>query len=376
MSRKKQNKTIIICIPSLTFGGAETQAFLLAKGLKKYYNVIMLGFNKAEKLTTELDNEGIEWILYDFDFGIFAKKGLKKHITLLKFAHKLRKLKANTIIPYTIYPNIICNISGFIARIKNRFWNQRGIDTQQVSLIERLAIKLKPIVVSNSIGGMDSLIKRWEKPECNIQIIRNGALLKPVIKSGIEWRKELGISSDEIVMIQVANYFPEKDHSTVLRAVEILKDEGITNFKLIFVGRSSTNYAQKTVKADAFDMKLQDYVIFIDNSRDVLGLIDASDICILSSTSEGCPNAVLEYMLMKKPVVATRISGITEILGSKNEFLFNPGNEELLSSHLIRLMKDIVLRDSAGEENYDNVLQNYNTERMIKQYLKIIENGK
>jgi glycosyltransferase involved in cell wall biosynthesis len=375
LKQKKNKKNILLCLPALSFGGAETQAFLLAKGLKKHYNVIMLGFNKAEKLPAELDKEGIEWVLYHFDFGIFSKTSLKKHASLIRFALFLRKLKVDVIIPYTIYPNIICNIAGYLAGIKLRFWNQRSIDSVGLSRLEKMAARLNPVVVSNSKAGIDVLKKRWKKPGYDMKHIKNGAMRISPVMTGLQWKKELGINPGEMVLLQVANYFPEKDHYTILKSVRSLIDKGYNNFKLIFIGRSSTKHAQKTVKADAFDLKLQEYVIFIDNSDDVPGLIDASDICILSSRSEGCPNAVLEYMLMKKPVVGTNIAGIVEILGDDYRFLFNPGNENMLTNQIINLMNNPEIRNRTGKENHDKVLENYNNERMIHQYLKLIENG-
>ena len=76
------------------------------------------------------------------------------------------------------------------------------------------------------------------------------------------------------------------------------------------------------------------------------------DLAILSSPSEGLPNAILECMLLAKPFVGTNIEGIKEAVGSDNyQYLSNYQDEKTLASNILKFAQNKNLANAVGEKN-------------------------
>ena len=136
-------------------------------------------------------------------------------------------------------------------------------------------------------------------------VVHNGIELEPCEKTRAEWRAELGISEDVTVATMLANFRPEKDHPTLLHAWRRLLGtiaHGQSRPRLLLAGAPQETYP--AVRQLASCLGLLDTVSFPGQMRDVSGLLAASDVGILSTESEGLPNAVLEYMAGGLPVIA------------------------------------------------------------------------
>jgi glycosyltransferase involved in cell wall biosynthesis len=96
----------------------------------------------------------------------------------------------------------------------------------------------------------------------------------------------------------------------------------------------------------------------ISDSVDFLGWVDGelklkllrdADVFVLPSYNEGLPMSVLEAMSWAKPVIATRVGGIPELITTgTNGILIDAGDQEQLSSALLRLGHDAEYRASIG----------------------------
>ena len=91
------------------------------------------------------------------------------------------------------------------------------------------------------------------------------------------------------------------------------------------------------------------------------------DIIVIPSFWEGLPNILLESMVLGRPVIASRIDGITEVVTNNiNALLFNPGDEDELSEAIQRLICDRNFADKLGTNARKHVVNNFPIEKSVQ----------
>jgi len=377
MAGELVNKKILICIPFLTLGGAETQALLLADFLKNESraDVEFCAFYKKDgKLIERLDALGIRYHIFDQNLSCLHRKGLAKVGLVRHFIRFLRRNNYQFIIPFTYYPNVLCNISWRFTGAKKCFWNQRGMETLAVSRLERIAIRCTTAFIGNSEASISYILKRHEIKNKSYQIIRNGLpVLSPLADSNT-WRKKIGLIPGDFCIVYVANFFPEKDHSTLLHALKRIIAEHVieNNPRLVLVGYAPDEDLVNKVKAIVLDLNLQNNVIFVNSTGDIAGLLNAADLAVITSVSEGMSNALLEYMESKLAVVASDIPSNIEVLGGDYPYFFQAGNCQELAGKISKLMNGPEDRAKTGERNFIRVNKNFNTQKMCNEYVNLL----
>ncbi|HUA63062.1 MAG TPA: glycosyltransferase family 4 protein [Verrucomicrobiae bacterium] len=133
-------------------------------------------------------------------------------------------------------------------------------------------------------------------------------------------RAELGLGSDEKVLLMAARLSKEKDHATLLRALAILRDRHGIKPKLVVLGDGAE---RPYIEEDVLRLRLGEQVI-LPGWRPSEPYYGIADIAVLSSVTEGSPNAVLEALGARVPLVATAVGGIPEIVRDGESALLVP----------------------------------------------------
>lgn len=318
------NKKVLILIPVFNLGGAEKQALYIADSLQKTgnYEVEVWGLqNGTEMLKTRLNQCGIKHKNIEISFACFHSIGGRLR-AYWKFMKALRKAKIDIIIPFTYHCNVISASVFRLARVKKCIWFQIAMEYHIPSgSFERLALKFKPTYASNSKSAGAFIAERHRINPKTVSFIPNPFEPVPANYSAETWRQKLNVETTDILMVMVANFFPEKDHITLLKGLKILLSD-FPNLKLIFAGGLQPESESKAAKATAFDLGLCNQVVFLGSTDDIPGLLSVAHIGVLSSRSEGSPNALIEYMGYGIPVIATNIPAISELLGVDYPYLF------------------------------------------------------
>jgi glycosyltransferase involved in cell wall biosynthesis len=112
---------------------------------------------------------------------------------------------------------------------------------------------------------------------------------------------------------------------------------------------------------------------FRPNIADYVGWLDAF---IMPSLYEGLPFALLEAMLLRRPIVASRVGGLEEALeDGRSALLFEPGDSAELALAIDRLIEDRELCERLGAGAYDRVSERFGVHRMIEQYHAVFESA-
>jgi glycosyltransferase involved in cell wall biosynthesis len=181
--------------------------------------------------------------------------------------------------------------------------------------------------------------------------------------SNTEVRSELGLPPECIIVGMVARVSPQKDYFTLATAaVEILRRYPNTRFLIVgdnsLVELNRNHYAAVTARLK--ELGIANEFIFTGHRSDVSRLIAAMDICVLCTHREGFPLSILESMAMQKPVVATAVGGIPEIVKPGiTGYLHQHENSNELAGAILSLIENPQETSRIGQAAYAHVAQNY-----------------
>jgi len=168
-------------------------------------------------------------------------------------------------------------------------------------------------------------------PSEKISVIKNGVdtnLFKPMARE--RCRQKLGLGLDKKIILFIGNLVPVKGINYLIDAFSGISGKH-ENIELVIVGEG---YVKKRLLRQVNKLSLSDKVRFIPNKphNEIPLLINACDVFCLPSLNEGCPNVLLEALACGKPVVATNVGGISEIISSQDYgILVPPKNSTELS---------------------------------------------
>lgn len=149
---------------------------------------------------------------------------------------------------------------------------------------------------------------------------------------------------DELRLLCVASLIPRKSVSTLIRALAALPGR----YTLSIVGEGVEEAALRRL-ADTLGIARRVRFLPFQPPERLPALLAESDILVLPSLAEGRPNVVLEAFAAARPVVASDIDGLRELVGADiRGLLFNPGDAGALSDCLMRL-NDPALRANLAE---------------------------
>jgi glycosyltransferase involved in cell wall biosynthesis len=114
---------------------------------------------------------------------------------------------------------------------------------------------------------------------------------------------------------------------------------------------------------------LQSSGLFLGTRKDIPRLLSVFDIFVLCSLSEGLPLTILEAMAAVKPIVATDVGGISEVIQDGIEGIIIPSNDsDRLAEAIIGLLLDEKKRLDMGERARRKFLEKFTIETMVERY--------
>lgn len=173
------------------------------------------------------------------------------------------------------------------------------------------------------------------------EVVYHGRMSRPPLASRASARTALGLSSDQSVIMTVANMRPEKNLELLIAAFLQVRDR-IRGASLVLVGDG-----QERARIEAYVRRLglEESVQLLGRRTDVSELLPAADVFAMSSRVEGIPVAVMEALQAGLPVVSTAVGGIPEIVQhGLNGLLAPAGSPEGLADALGLVLRDEELR--------------------------------
>lgn len=369
-SRETVKPRILFLLGNAHFGGTSTVVLELLRGIDKERFDLYLASPDGEMLA-EFSKYAIETlILQGRDTPSFSS------IKLLIDFIKSRKISVvHSHLPAAdIIGGIVANICGIpaLSTIHALYYYKGGIKKRILSIFYRGAYYLHKSVIAVSNTVKKDIIFRTGLTVTSdkVTVIYNGVkepidIVQPVTIKGI-----LHIGEKEQIVGMIGRMNRLKGFHILLNAIPmVLSRHPNTRFILIGDGEEKEN-----LEKQAKDMRIADRLIFIGYTPDVYNYIQVMEVVVLSSLSEGFGLAVVEAMTLKKPVVASNIPAVAEIVNdNETGFLFAPGNSDELAERVLRLLNDPVLCKKMGDAGWRYYSERFLVQKMVSAYEKVYE---
>lgn len=369
---KAMNKTprLLMIVPSLRVGGAERQAVELAVALSRgRFRVHLVTFDKGTDLLDEMGTDAVA-------FTSLSRKGRFDSSAANGIARLIRDENIDIVhctlqIAY-LYgwlgrrrsgrkPALICALHTTVNRdLKDEFFDR-------LLYAPLLALSDGIITVCRSQQRYWSRKFPWLGRK--IVTVHNGVdtdryrdVMSPEEKSG--FRASLNIGREDFVAAMVAGLRPEKGHAFALKAVRRLVEAG-RNIKLILVGDGEK---KREMEALSRDLGLEGIALWVGGQKDPRPYLGVSDVLLIASYAvETFPLSALEALSMGKPVVASAVGGIPELVrDGQNGLLVAPRDIGALADALERVLLDRDLRAKLSANARGSVLAGFTSADMVK----------
>ena len=228
-------------------------------------------------------------------------------------------------------------------------------DTKQKSR-HRLAANLAETLVVVSDAAAESY---RAEGFARIVTIQNGIEAPVARRARVEMRAALSLPSEARVAITVARFTAQKGYDCLLRAAAEASQQ-VPHLVFLLVGDGPEREAMQTLAAS---LNLFN-VAFFGERLDVPDLLCAADLFVLPSLFEGLPLVVLEAMALALPVVATRIGGTVEALGTDHPFLVPAADSSRLAAAIVTALTDEAASQLAGIEGRKRFEKRFTAARM------------
>jgi glycosyltransferase involved in cell wall biosynthesis len=235
-------------------------------------------------------------------------------------------------------------------------------------LLERWLARRTTALVAVSPEVRDDLVALGIAPRERFTVVRLGIELDKRVGAvdgdtqGRETRRLLGITPDRFVVGWIGRMTGVKRTDDVLLAVRLLREHGV-DAVLCMVGDGPDRDA---VERRAHELGIVRDSLFLGYQDEVAPYYAAFDALILPSANEGTPVSAIEALAGGRPVVATRVGGVPDVVrDGVDGFLVEPGDVDAMADRLARLASDPKLRHRMGEAGRASVHERYSVERLL-----------
>jgi glycosyltransferase involved in cell wall biosynthesis len=333
---------ILIVLGTLYVGGTESQVALLAEGLtRRGWSVEIYLLEKAGSLVGGLEAAGIPVI----DGGHRSadrctvrrwSKLIASEARLFRRIIRFRPDVVHCFLPLTNFMGALAGRLGFVTVMTSRRALGNHQDRRPAwKWIDRVANGFSDVVTANSRAVAEDTAMRDGYDASKIVVIANGldfSKFDNVRGDRSETRSALGLSSEHVAIVMVANLIPYKGHRDLIEAFARVAGSD-PRLRLFLVG-TDRGIASELL-GNAGRLGVADRVQFLGPRNDIPGLLSAMDLGVMSSHEEGFSNALLEKLAAGLPVVATDVGGNPEALENMpNCVLVKPQNPEDLARGL------------------------------------------
>jgi glycosyltransferase involved in cell wall biosynthesis len=350
--------------------GAEKIVLELAKGMdKNRFNVIVCCLSGEGPIFDEAKKNNIKIMA----LGIQSKFYFLRSLKLIKL---LKDERIDILQTHLFHANLCGRILGRLGGVKIIISTEHimGFESGVRILLNRMTSFLVDRYIAISFGIGEFLNKTVGISSLKITVIKNGIDLDKFISSSFQdintLRRNLGFNPGDKVVGIVARLHKQKGHVFLLQAFKDVV-QAIPNAKLLIVGNGPL---KKRLGKIALDLGIGNNVIFTGFRDDIADIMLLIDLLVSPSLWEGLPVTILEAMAAKKPVVATNVGGVLEVVeDGVSGILIKPRDTNALADALIGLLGDNQLRMRMGEAGWSRLSENFNAKRMIKETEELYE---
>lgn len=337
-------------------GGAETQLIKVALFLRSLnYRILIISLKPINEFDINYEREGIP--------VLFLNRWSLNFIANCRLLYQtVKEFKPDIVIAFMFIAIIFARLLKILLKFRLISSIRIAVLTRKWYLPFILTSGLDDVVVYNSNASKLNFEKRGFT-EIDGIVINNGISV-PVLKA----HSDPGLTAHKFVWICVAHFRWNKDYNTLFKAIGLLKD---LDFRVDIIGECSEQHNPSGLIKE---LKIEGHVNILGFKQNAALYLEYADAFVLSSFSEGMPNALLEAMAYSKPVVVTDIDCNTEVLNASGcGFLFEKQNEYDLAAKMLDMMNlSYTERNILGERGREYIQKNFAESGVMESWLKVI----
>jgi glycosyltransferase involved in cell wall biosynthesis len=324
---------ILILINRLAPDGAPTMILSLLRNMdKNTYDFTVCAFKKeVDDLEVAYNKAGIKTVFLNGRFN---------PISLVKLYSLFKNEKYDILHTFLAFSNITGRVLGRISGIPKIISSMENvIDILKLPsrIFEQLTMKISDVVLCISETVKKSFFKDVNNKIKVITIYNcvDVHYIDNIIKNANkeEIRKDLRVD-DSYIICNVARLEPAKDQTTLIRAFDIFSQR-IPNAYLLIIGWGKLD---RKLKEYAYRLECRHKILFLGKRNDVIKLLSAIDLFILSSKIEGLSGALLEAMAARKPVIVSDIpQNLEVVIDGKTGVVFKCGDPVSLTNAILKI---------------------------------------
>ena len=362
---------ILYIIDHLRPDGTQQMLVNLSRGLadRGYAQaVLVLNDSDDQTILERLRIKGIE-------VQIIGKQNLLKGYGFLRAYRWLRRENFEIVVTLLFVSDVIGRLLAKVAGSKYLISSIRARNIHYTFCqrwLVRTTAKLVDLFVLNSEELRSFVMEKEGVPHDKIIVIPNGVELSTETTSDQRFAlyDELGLPRNGTIIGSVGRLTHQKGFDVLLEAFAEIETAGL---HLVLIGAGE---AGESLQTQARRLKLNGKVHFIGHRYDVPNLLGIFDLYVQPSRFEGMPNTVLEAMAAGRPIIASEVDGICELIEDGiHGWLVSPANKEDLSRAIISFLKDPYEGMRRGLNARMHATENYRLEMMINSWEKVFVHG-
>ncbi len=348
-------KKVLICVPALDVGGAEKFAVDLALHIDK------TKFDVRVAQTRRNSNSFLVDVLKENNIEIVDLSG-SNYLSMLKkqlaYFNKEKIDVVHTQIGSLLHVMWACKLKNIKTRIYT-LHNEASLfygENKIMKKVFRSAFThygFKAIAISKTIK--ESMMNYLDIKD--VVVINNGVdtnVFKPAKKE----------DSSTIRIISVGSLYWIKNQEMMIKAVNRIHEVN-SNVDLTLLGDGED---KEKLEELIDDLKANDYIHLLGRKQDVVSYLQASDIYISASKTEGLPLSIAEAMACGLPIVATKAGGVIDLVEeNENGYLVNIDDLEGFIDRLNKLINDKKLRKEFSKKTLE-LVQDWTIEKCVNGY--------
>lgn len=352
-------KGVLILLDALEPGGGENIAVNIAIRLKDSpsYTPFVCATRAGGELEKKLKASQVPYLilqrnyLYQIHKFTSLRKTLAEQKIQIIHAHKTGSNFWGSIL------GRISQVKAVVAHVHGKTYSWKNIK------IEKLVGQLADKVISVSEFEKRRLVKAGVA-SAKIVTIHNG--INPTnfkTEPNVATKSQLAIRAEAPIVGICAGLRPEKNHEVFLYAAREVANKRDAYFLIVGDGER-----RRELEALAVNLGIAERCIFAGFVKEkIADMLSLFDIGVLCSELEAMPLTLLEYMASAKPIVATNVGGIPEVIqDGVNGFLVPPRDPHALAQKLLLLLTQRDIAKKMGDNGFCIVKQKFSEEVMVK----------
>lgn len=297
-----------------------------------------------------------------------SRSGLADPMAVIRLFGLMWRLRPHVVHTQLVKSDLVGQLAARLARVPARVSSAQNTDPWRrrfmLTFVNRLVTCGCQKVIAVSSEVRDYLLSVRAFPLKKIVVMENSidiAQFDPERQQPVDRISAWGFGPDDPTIGVIGRLEPQKGHRFLLEAAARVVKE-IPRARFLIIGDGPL---RSELESQSSRLGLDGQVVFTGVRRDIPAILAALDVVTLSSLWEGLPVALLEAMAMEKPVVATAVGGVPDVVHDGHNGLLVPaGDPDELARGLLRVLRDPVAARRMGQQAREAVRRRYTTDSM------------